>query len=66
LQTGIELLSFKFADMDIQTALVILLFAGAIFYIVRLIYRAASPKSGGCASNCKCGVDFSQIEPKDK
>ncbi|WP_144009532.1 FeoB-associated Cys-rich membrane protein [Pedobacter nyackensis] len=52
--------------MDIQTILVILLFAAAIAYVGRIIYRAVSPKSGGCASNCKCGVDFSNIEPNKK
>lgn len=52
--------------MDIQTILVIILFVAAIFYIGRIIYRSISPKSGGCASNCKCGVDFSDIEPTKK
>lgn len=52
--------------MDIQTILVGLLFAAALFYIGRIIYRAVSPKTGGCASNCKCGVDFSDIEIKNK
>ena len=52
--------------MDIQTILVILLFLAALFYVGRMIYRAASPKSGGCASNCKCGVDFSNISPDKK
>ncbi|ACU06247.1 MULTISPECIES: FeoB-associated Cys-rich membrane protein [Pedobacter] len=53
--------------MDIQTILVALLFAAALFYVGRIIYRAVSSKSGGCASNCgKCGVDFSNIEPNKK
>jgi hypothetical protein len=52
--------------MDIQTILVAILFAAALFYIGRIIYRAVSPKSGGCASNCKCGVDFSNIDVKNK
>jgi hypothetical protein len=52
--------------MDIQTILVGLLFAAALFYIGRTIYRSVSPKKGGCASNCKCGVDFSNIEIKNK
>ncbi|WP_442589367.1 FeoB-associated Cys-rich membrane protein [Pedobacter sp. AW31-3R] len=52
--------------MDIQTIVVGLLFAAALFYIGRIIYRAVSPKSGGCASNCKCGVDFSNIDVKNK
>jgi len=52
--------------MDIQTILVILLFAAALFYIGRMVYRSVSPKSKGCGSNCKCGVDFSNINPENK
>ncbi|WP_219223026.1 FeoB-associated Cys-rich membrane protein [Pedobacter antarcticus] len=52
--------------MDLQTILVGLLFAAALFYIGRIIYRAVSPKSSGCGSNCKCGVDFSNIETPKK
>jgi hypothetical protein len=52
--------------MDIQTILVVLLFAAALVYVGRIIYRAVSPKSRGCASNCKCGIDFSNIEPNKK
>ncbi|WP_316790715.1 FeoB-associated Cys-rich membrane protein [Pedobacter frigoris] len=52
--------------MDIQTILVILLFAAAVFYVGRIVYRSVSPKKGGCASNCKCGVDFSNITPDKK
>lgn len=52
--------------MNMQVILVGLLFLAALFYIGRIIYRAVSPKSGGCASNCKCGVDFSSTEVKQK
>lgn len=52
--------------MDIQTTIVILVFIAALFYVGRMIYRAVSPKSGGCASNCKCGVDFSNVQPNKK
>ncbi|WP_157262884.1 FeoB-associated Cys-rich membrane protein [Pedobacter steynii] len=52
--------------MDTQTILVVILFIAAIFYIGRMIYRSLSPKTGGCASNCKCGVDFPNIEPNKK
>jgi hypothetical protein len=52
--------------MDIQTILVIILFAGALFYVGRIVYRSISPKKGGCGSNCKCGVDFSNIGPEKK
>jgi len=52
--------------MDIQTILVIILFVAALWYVGRIIYRSVSPKSKGCASNCKCGVDFSNINPEKK
>lgn len=52
--------------MDIQTILVIILFAGALFYVGRIVYRSIAPKSNGCGTNCKCGVDFSNIEPGKK
>lgn len=50
--------------MDIQVILVVLLFIAALFYIGRMIYRSVSPKKGGCGSNCKCGVDFSEVDIK--
>jgi len=52
--------------MDIQTVLVALIFAAALFYVGRMIYRSVSPKRTGCGSNCKCGVDFSNIKPDNK
>lgn len=53
--------------MDMQTILVGLLFAAALFYIGRIIYRSISPKGSGCASGCnKCSANFSNIEIKDK
>ncbi|WP_310145840.1 FeoB-associated Cys-rich membrane protein [Pedobacter africanus] len=52
--------------MDIQNILVILLFAAAIFYVGRMVYRAIFQKKGACGGNCKCGVDFSNIEPHKK
>jgi len=55
-----------FVIMNMQTILVGLLFIGALYYIGRIIYRAVSPKSSGCGSNCKCGVDFSNVEIKNK
>jgi hypothetical protein len=47
--------------MNIQLVIVILLFAGALFYVGRMVVKSLSPKKG-CGSNCKCGVDFSGIE----
>ena len=52
--------------MDIQTILVIVLFLAALFYIGRMIYRSMSVKNGSCGSNCKCGVDFSNIKTEKK
>jgi len=51
--------------MNIQLIIVILLFAAALFYLGRMAYRALFVKKG-CGENCKCGVDFSGIEPERK
>jgi hypothetical protein len=48
----------------IQTVIIAILFAAAIFYVGRLFYKSLFVKKG-CGSNCKCGVDFSQIEVKN-
>jgi hypothetical protein len=47
--------------MNIQAIIVIILFAAAIFYIGRMMYKSITAKKG-CGGNCKCGVDFSGIE----
>jgi len=48
--------------MDIQFILVIVIFAAALFYVGRMIYRSISPKSDGCASGCgKCAANFDHI-----
>jgi hypothetical protein len=47
--------------MNFQLIIVILLFAAAVFYVGRMVYKSLMAKSG-CGSNCKCGVDFSKIE----
>jgi hypothetical protein len=47
--------------MNIQVIIILLLFIGAIFYVVRMIVHSLSAKKG-CGSNCKCGVDFSGVE----
>ncbi|MGY3214968.1 FeoB-associated Cys-rich membrane protein [Mucilaginibacter sp. HD30] len=51
--------------MNIQTIIVILLFAGALFYVGRMAYKKLFTKKS-CGGNCKCGVDFSAIEPQNK
>jgi hypothetical protein len=47
--------------MSIQTIIIAILFAAAVFYVCRLVYKSLSAKKG-CGENCKCGVDFSAIE----
>jgi FeoB-associated Cys-rich membrane protein len=47
--------------MNIQTIIIAILFAAAVFYVCRLVYKNLSAKKS-CGSNCKCGVDFSAIE----
>lgn len=45
-----------------QNIIVILLFAAAVFYLGRMMYKSLTTKKA-CGGNCKCGVDFSGIEP---
>ncbi|MDP9048138.1 MAG: FeoB-associated Cys-rich membrane protein [Bacteroidota bacterium] len=47
--------------MGIQTIIIAILFAAAVFYVCRLVYKNLSAKKS-CGSNCKCGVDFSAVE----
>jgi len=47
--------------MNFQLIVVALLFAVALFYLGRTIYKSVSSKKS-CGENCKCGVDFSNIE----
>ncbi|MEO5980249.1 MAG: FeoB-associated Cys-rich membrane protein [Chryseolinea sp.] len=51
----------------IQQILVVLLFAAALAYLGRLLYKSLYAKSG-CATGCgKCGaVDFDKIEAQIK
>jgi hypothetical protein len=48
--------------MSFQTIIILLIFAAAVVYVGRMMYRSLYVKKG-CGSNCKCGVDFSNIEP---
>ena len=47
--------------MNIQLIIVLLLFVAAIVYVGRILYKTLTAKKG-CGENCKCGVDFSNIE----
>ncbi|HVV54410.1 MAG TPA: hypothetical protein VHC47_03745 [Mucilaginibacter sp.] len=48
--------------MNIQVIAVVLLFCAALFYVGRMLYKNLTTKKG-CGENCKCGIDFSDIEP---
>lgn len=52
--------------MNTQTILVFLLFAVALVYVGRLVFKSLQVKKDGCGGNCKCGVDFSDIKPVKK
>jgi hypothetical protein len=45
----------------IQGIIIAVVFALALFYIGKMFYNTLFVKKG-CGSNCKCGVDFSNIE----
>ena len=47
--------------MNIQVIIIALLFAAAVFYVGRMMYRNMFAKKS-CGDNCKCGVDFSAID----
>lgn len=49
--------------MGMQEIVVICLFAAAMVYIGRMIYKNLNTKKG-CGHNCKCGIDFSDIQPE--
>ncbi len=50
--------------MGIQEIILVALFAMALFYVGRLIYKSLHAKKG-CGNNCKCGLDFSDINLTD-
>jgi hypothetical protein len=51
--------------MEIQEIIVALLFVLALLYIGQILYKTIRAKQG-CGSNCKCGVDFSDIKIPDQ
>jgi hypothetical protein len=53
--------------MGMQEILLAIIFALALLYVGRMVYRSMNSDKG-CASNCgKCGVDFSKIKiPEEK
>lgn len=53
--------------MGMQEIILAVIFAAALFYIGRMMYRNLKSEKG-CASNCgKCGADFSNIKiPEQK
>ena len=50
--------------MNYQLIAVILIFIAAVFYVGRSVFQSITAKKS-CGSNCKCGVDFSNV-PLDK
>ncbi len=52
----------------IQSIIVILAFAIAVFYVGRLVFKSFQSKAGECGSGCgKCGaVDFAKLEQQLK
>ncbi len=53
--------------MDIQFILMIIIFAGALFYVGRMIYRSVASKGDGCSSGCgKCAANFDNIPTSKK
>jgi hypothetical protein len=51
-----------FVTMNMQTVLILIIFTAAVLYIGRMMYKNLFAKKS-CGGNCKCGVDFSGIEP---
>ena len=50
--------------MNIQSIAVIILFLGAVFYVVKLVYNTLKAKKS-CSTGCKkCAVDFSDVDIK--
>jgi hypothetical protein len=47
--------------MNFQIIIILLLFIAALFYVGRMLYRSVAAKKS-CGSNCKCGVDFSNVD----
>ena len=47
--------------MNVQVIIIAILFAAAVFYVGRMVYKNLFTKKS-CGSNCKCGVDFSAID----
>lgn len=47
--------------MEVQTIIVLLIFCFAVFYVARLVYKSLNTKKA-CGGNCKCGVDFSDVD----
>jgi len=49
--------------MNIQAIIIIVLFIAAVFYVGRIFYKTLFTKKS-CGGNCKCGVDFSDVQPQ--
>nr|WP_294944095.1 FeoB-associated Cys-rich membrane protein [uncultured Mucilaginibacter sp.] len=49
--------------MSIQAIIIVILFIAAVLYVGRIVYNSIFSKKS-CGGNCKCGVDFSAVEPQ--
>lgn len=47
----------------VQTVVIFALFAAAIFYLGRLLFKAFRPAKHGCAGDCKCDSKV-QVTPR--
>lgn len=45
----------------VQGIIIAVIFLAAVFYLGKMAYTALFVKKG-CGSNCKCGVDFSNVD----
>ncbi|WP_374165857.1 FeoB-associated Cys-rich membrane protein [Arcticibacter sp. MXS-1] len=51
--------------MGAQEILVVILFIAALIYVGNMIYKNFNAKKS-CGSNCKCGIDFSDLPDPEK
>jgi hypothetical protein len=45
----------------IQTIVIVALFAGAVFYLGRMLFKAFRPAKSGCEGECKCSESKIQL-----
>lgn len=51
--------------MEFQAIIILFLFVLAAIYLSKMVFDNIRPEKGrSCGSNCKCGMDFSNISTK--